>query len=891
MRLKLGRIAFCCITVSLLLVSSAGLARLSAATSTPTWLDSSATPDVSYGINMPSAAFENFRDEQGILSHALNNCTTETIPINQYGDTYTSCWANTNIGLIGENGYLFRPDGGDIAGCLNNCSTRLMPTSNPDVFFELVDEDGDTAHIALRTPETSQVIQILPAQADEISTLTWNSPPAYQPVDASNSVIAVDNNALYTSATVSQNGKWMLLWDPAGFFTRIDLTTFQALTVSLPSGDITSDLFSELDISDSGQYAAVAFTPDSGPRLRIFDLNGCNGETTSLMTTPIECDSQDFTSAMQAHDLYAFRLPVFYDDDLLGMHVRYDYDGSYNSYFLQAPNTIPDSDYLGLGDSYASGEGAFSYLAGTDNKDNKCHLSSLTYSFLVGIDLNLNSTHSVACSGAKVANVGNYAEEAQYDISKKPADAFSDYWIPGYKPQLDFIIDNRPDLVTISMGGNDIGFSEIIKRCIISGDTCFSTYEERLGLVKNINSKFEALANMYIQLKVEAAPGARIYVIGYPQIAKPDGNCGLNVRLNNDEIKFGEGLIGYLNYAIEQATRKAGVLYVDAEDAFGESTLCGNNSSLSPAINGLTAGGDIFSIIGNESYHPTPYGYYLMAQAIKKSTTALTAPMPSPDKSLEQPDDLNFLTLDFLGDAPQSGDPVRRQEFYSSPRVSPFTEGLVNGDLKGSDFLLQPNTQYDVWMHSDPVLLGTATTDGDGDLQYSFPVPPGTEPGFHTIDIYGTDTNGDPVAIQQIIYVAASENDWDGDGVPNNQELCGVFEPSGIDADHDRIDDACDPVIGKWSAVPPSGQSPAAPTQASSFPLYPSNTITPANAAPSPNSKNPASSQPSDEQNEGHRPPAKKQGGISKWLIVAGIVFVLAISPYAAVRLRHGKKS
>lgn len=65
---------------------------------------------------------------------------------------------------------------------------------------------------------------------------------------------------------------------------------------------------------------AVTSIPDSGPRLRIFDLNACNGETTSLMTEPVECGSRDLTSAMQAHDLYAFRLPVFYDDDLLGMH-------------------------------------------------------------------------------------------------------------------------------------------------------------------------------------------------------------------------------------------------------------------------------------------------------------------------------------------------------------------------------------------------------------------------------------------------------------------------------------------------------------------------------------------------------------------------------------------
>jgi hypothetical protein len=47
-----------------------------------------------------------------------------------------------------------------------------------------------------------------------------------------------------------------------------------------------------------------------------------------------------------------------------------------------------------------------------------------------------------------------------------------------------------------------------------------------------------------------------------------------------------------------------------------------------------------------------------------------------------------------------------------------------------------------------------------------------------------------------LVYIAASLDDIDGDGVPNNQEACFALSPGGVDTDSDGIDDACDPVIG-----------------------------------------------------------------------------------------------
>src|SRR5690606_18188025 len=41
----------------------------------------------------------------------------------------------------------------------------------------------------------------------------------------------------------------------------------------------------------------------------------------------------------------------------------------------------------------------------------------------------------------------------------------------------------------------------------------------------------------------------------------------------------------------------------------------------------------------------------------------------------------------------------------------------------------------------------------------------------------------------------ASEDDYDGDGIPNEDEQCLIVQPAGVDYDQDGIDDACDPEI------------------------------------------------------------------------------------------------
>ena len=132
--------------------------------------------------------------------------------------------------------------------------------------------------------------------------------------------------------------------------------------------------------------------------------------------------------------------------------------------------------YAALGDSYSSGEGVPEFEAGTDTdreamdtdlsipdlyqlltgtgKKNTCHRSSGgSYSQLLAADAGLgdalNPSVFAACSGAVAkdlveANPRNDGEAAQTDV-----------------------LSGFTDVVTLTMGGNDVGFEQIAKACIV----------------------------------------------------------------------------------------------------------------------------------------------------------------------------------------------------------------------------------------------------------------------------------------------------------------------------------------------------------------------------------------------------------------------------------------
>lgn len=96
---------------------------------------------------------------------------------------------------------------------------------------------------------------------------------------------------------------------------------------------------------------------------------------------------------------------------------------------------------------------------------------------------------------------------------------------------------------------------------------------------------------------------------------------------------------------------------------------------------------------------------------------------------------------------------ITEREVPTGPRVVVVGDGqlVVGGELVVRGTGLAPHTSYEVWLESEPVLLGTVTTDADGTFQLVTTIPVGTAPGEHHIRLVtsagGADVLSDPFLV------------------------------------------------------------------------------------------------------------------------------------------------
>lgn len=272
----------------------------------------------------------------------------------------------------------------------------------------------------------------------------------------------------------------------------------------------------------------------------------------------------------------------------------------------------PGPAYVALGDSFSAGEGAGDYLPGTDENADVCHRSENAYPERVGRARDMEPAF-VACSGAKTA----------------------DYWGPqgnmvSQPPQRDLLTEDT-ELVTLSMGGNDIGFSSVVKDCVLfklrpvgNGDCQDRVARARQDLTNWSGDNQErsappAMTAMLQDIR-ERAPNARILTLGYPHVfpAVTDGQCttGVNevVFLQREMVDV-RGLINALNTEISQLTTTSGASaeYVDVSDVLDGNDLCQEDSDkryINKLI--LTTGPATY----NQSYHPNARGQRELANRV-----------------------------------------------------------------------------------------------------------------------------------------------------------------------------------------------------------------------------------------------------------------------------------
>lgn len=622
----------------------------------------------------------------------------------------------------------------------------------------------------------------------------------------------------------SGRGQWLVTETPSHSLVRINLATFSVLpfgpTFSVPAQPYASHSAS-MAVTQDGRYAAAASTEFA--TFKVYDLKSCGVTSASDALAPQHCQSHDYWDYVRTQvtgTLKSITQVRFVSDNIISFTATTNLGAE--TYELSPDGSLHSLiPYLGLGDSFASGQGAWNYLPGTDTAVNHCHLSAHSYPLRLQADLFGGTGHSVACSGATTHDVGsvaaNYTGQAsdQRSAQEREADGSEVHLLhdfsPGYLAQQRFVESYQPGVITLQIGGNDIGFGAMLLSCMspltraktLSPNSCYSDYEDRLEVEQSINRAYPQLVALYKQLQ-RTAPQSHLYIIGYPHIIARNARCGLNVHVTAGDIEFARDATNYLNGVIQKAARAAGVTFVDVSNALAGHELC--ERSL-PAVNGITAGNDALGMLGQESFHPNALGHELLEQAILTATKNfknITTPVSLPS----EPPPTTAAT-DPLLQAPRSGRTVRtvnRAVITSARRA--LKGSTVRVSASGAKHGLKPSSSFSVRLGS--TTIGTVVSDAQGNIEATVTIPLDVGTGTQPITITGPGQNNDPITVVDDTYIDHSTSDVDGDGIANDDDTCPLIIDSGSDADTDELDDACDYDL----APPPTAggtPTPAAP--------------------------------------------------------------------------------
>lgn len=724
-------------------------------------------------------------------------------PFVQAAQTKPACAVDATYGSIDEQGYMQRASTGVTGIVKDQTGAQAIVVAVPRSSSMLVldkSAPGQTVYLYVYRDVKESLKTTISLDGSVIHRLT--RPPTVSLRDAQNKLLGVQ----FDSAAFSANGQWLTVDIPGMGLSKIDLLTMNITPfVRWPIGyDSGSDPYYQTAISGKGRYVVVGST--GYQLLKLFDTQTC---TKPLLAMYDSCQSLDLQSYMTRHipGFVGVSRVQFVDEAAVDFYAARKVSGRtvYGHYLLHLPQHTSNVGYLGLGDSFSSGEGAYSYKNGTDTRQNKCHLSLRSYPFVLGQELGLSTYHSVACSGAVIDDF-IYPEQGAYNSKLSQASGKADdssdaeiyaEYLPGYRVQKNFVDRDKPAVITLTAGGNDIGFSDIIKRCV-GLDTCYPYREEREQLLNLIDDQFDRLADLYQQVRqASGSAETRIYVLGYPEVAQPEGSCAANVHLNKGELYFANEFIDYLNSVIQQAAAKAGVLYVDVGHALDGHRFC-ETDSWNVAINGLTKGNDapasLGGPIGNESFHPNQLGQWLLAAAVQQQTNDLTAAMPTADAKLQL--NIQHDQLSLIQNVPTLGSTEA-----TTPKLEVYREGpavMAQGQpttltVAGDSYALQADSTVNISLHSDPVHLADAQIDDTGNFTTTVTGPRTVPTGYHTLHIRGRNLAGEAVDLFKTVLVT------DGENVPANS--CIAVANANIDQDGDGIDDACDGVIGTSATV------------------------------------------------------------------------------------------
>jgi lysophospholipase L1-like esterase len=231
---------------------------------------------------------------------------------------------------------------------------------------------------------------------------------------------------------------------------------------------------------------------------------------------------------------------------------------------LVPPAHAAPASYVALGDSYSSGVGTRSYL----DDGTSCQRSVYAFPSLIaaarGYALNFR-----ACSGAKVS-----------DVTTKQLGALS----------------AGTAYVTISVGGNDAGFTSVLTTCAQPGwmSDCSGAISKARSYISNTLPG--SLSTLYAAIRSKA-PNAMVVVVGYPRLFNGE-DCNALTWFSPTEESSLNSTADLLNSKLAAAASAQGFAFANPTSAFIGHAVCGDPEWLNGLSNPVS-----------ESYHPNRTGH------------------------------------------------------------------------------------------------------------------------------------------------------------------------------------------------------------------------------------------------------------------------------------------
>ncbi len=218
--------------------------------------------------------------------------------------------------------------------------------------------------------------------------------------------------------------------------------------------------------------------------------------------------------------------------------------------------------YTALGDSYSSGTGTGNYY----DDGTECKRSPDAYPVLDAARLGADLTFA-ACSGAVTSDVLNNQLGS---------------------------LSSGTSYVTISIGGNDAGFADVVTQCTIPFNNCTGDVDAAKAFMQNTLPG--RLDNVYNEIS-SRAPNARVVVVGYPRLFDGTTCLGATDITANEEAQLNSAA-DLMASVISGVASAHGFAFADPRSAFSPHEIC----SSSEWLNGVSWPID-------ESYHPNASGH------------------------------------------------------------------------------------------------------------------------------------------------------------------------------------------------------------------------------------------------------------------------------------------